>query len=294
MALALTITAAVIAFAALAFATLLLIQRPILYPCRFRRTPTDAELPAGAQRLWIAHDQGRTPADFYPAEGVDGPAPVIVFAHGNGDLIEDYARGGRAGLLGYRRRGYATLLVEYRGCGAADGSATMPHILADHLAFVDLIARRPDIDADRIVYHGRSMGGGIAAEMTRRRPPAALVLESTYTGITGFSRKLHIPDALVLDPWEVTGPLRDYAARGGPVLISHAEDDGIIPYAMAETNRAAAPGHAFWKSNRRHVDFMPDAFFAFVTDWLDRSLPPTPARREATGAVASTPANAPA
>ena len=259
-------TGALVALVLLAAVGLLLVQRSILYPCRFRKVPAGHTLPPHAQRLWITHDQGRTPADYFPASGASAetPAPLVLFAHGNGDLIEDYADG----LPGYTDRGVSVLLVEYRGCGSADGAPTMTRILDDHLAFAELITQRPEVDADAIVYHGRSMGGGIVAEMTRRRPPAALVLESTYTGITDFARRMAVPAFMVLDPWDVTGPLRWYAAAGRPVLISHARGDTVIPWSMSQTNRAAAPGHRFWESDRSHVQPMPDTFFADVVTWL--------------------------
>ena len=241
-------------------------QRAILYPCRFISVPEDFELTPRAKRLWLSHDQGRTPADFYPGDGVDAdhPGPVVLFAHGNGELIEHYP----GGLRGYTRRGWSVLMVEYRGAGSADGAANYANILSDHVGFFDLLRDRPDIDPERIVLHGRSMGGGIVAAVSRQRRPAGLVLESTYTRIADFAARLLVPSFLVRDKWDVTAAA---AAYGGPTVISHAPDDAIIPYWMAEQNRVAAPHALAFESDRAHVAPMPDRFFDVVVEHLEGS-----------------------
>lgn len=235
-------------------------QRALMYPCRFREPVAGGPREPG-RRLWIEHEQGRTPADFYPGEGRSAaqPGPAVLFAKGNGDLIEDY----RGGLRGYRDRGVSVLVVEYRGCGNADGSPSYDAILGDHLAAAALLSRQPEVDPTRVLYHGRSMGGGFVAALTERVPPAGLVLESAYTSIADFGRKLWVPAFLVRDPWDVSAALRGYR---GPVVISHFDRDDIIPYAMAEANRASSPEHAFFASTVGHQSPMPDAFFAFVLE----------------------------
>ena len=235
-------------------------QRALMYPCQFREPVPGAPREPG-RRMWLTHGQGRTPVDFYPGEGRSGdaPGPAVLFAKGNGDLIGDY----RGGLMGYRRRGVSVMLVEYRGCGHAGGSPSYDGILSDHVAAAALLAEQPEVDPDRILYHGRSMGGGFVAALAERVPPAGLVLESAYTSIADFGRKLYVPGFLVRDPWDVSAALRNY---GGPVVISHFERDDIIPYAMSEANRALAPGHAFFVSTVGHQSPMPDAFFGFVLE----------------------------
>jgi hypothetical protein len=227
--------------------------------------PAAVTYPDNGQRLWISHDQGRTPGDFFLGDGVDAehPGPLVIFAHGNGDLIEDYT----GGLRGYTRRGISVLMVEYRGCGSADGKPSKKNITEDFLAFYDLMVTRPEVDPDAIIFHGRSMGGGMVAALALERRPAALVLESTYTSIMDFAQRMLVPSFLIKDKWDVITTLRQY---DGPVVISHAETDPIIPYAMAEINRAAAPGHHFNLSTLGHNEPMPDTFFGDVVDFLQQ------------------------
>ncbi len=242
-------------------------ERVLLYPARLRPAPAPLDLPDHARRLAVEHEDGETHAHLYLGDGVDAenPGPVVMFSHGNGDLIEDYV----FGLPEYQGLGVSVLLVEYRGCGNADGKPTKPGILADHAAFYDLLLEQPDVDPDRIVFHGRSMGGGIVAELARQRPPAALVLESTYTSIKDYARRLLVPGFIVKDNYDVAETLRSFP---GPVFMAHSPRDEVVPYRMSEKNRAARPADLpaidFLKLNVTHNEPMPPVFFERVGAFL--------------------------
>ncbi len=239
-------------------------ERSILYPSRFREAIPTPPLPAFAQALIVEHEKGRTHAHLYLGVGIDAqnPGPLVIYSHGNYEFIEDYYP---VGLAGYRQMGVSVLLVEYRGTGNSDGAPSKPAIEADHVAFYDLAASLPEVDPQRIVLHGRSMGGGIVAALANHRPGAALVLESTYSSISDFAARMWLPRFMVKDNWDVTATLRIYA---GPVFMLHSERDEIIPYAMSETNRAARPGNlppiTFVTYDLGHNDPMPPQFFADV------------------------------
>ena len=242
-------------------------ERSILYPARFRETPDAVALPDFAREVSVEHGQGRTYGHLYLGKGVSAetPGPLVIYSHGNGELIEDYPMG----FSGYRRLGVSVLLTEYRGVGRSDGKPSKKRIDADHVAFFDLAAALPEVDADRIVLHGRSMGGGIVASLVRSRKPAALVLESTYSSIKDCAWRLWVPGFMVKDDYDVAAALRVY---DGPVFMSHSKRDEVIPYAMSEVNRAARPeslpGIVFVSYDLGHNDPTPSAFYEAVADFL--------------------------
>ena len=242
------------------------VERSLLYPARYLPAPDPLDLPPHARELSVEQDQGRTFAHLYLGQGVDAdnPGPVVLYSHGNGELIENYADG----LPGYRALGVSVMLIEYRGCGRSDGEPTKQRIDADHAAFYDLALTLPEIDPDRVVFHGRSMGGGIIASLTQRRTPAALVLESTYTNIKDFAAKLLVPGFIVKDNYDVTAALNSYT---GPVMIVHSERDGTIPFDMSQTNLAARPDAAFHSYDLHHNDPMPSRFYADLADFLQEA-----------------------
>lgn len=212
------------------------VQRNLLYPAppasAGMRPPHDAELiwldaPAGPVEAWLLPASGRTPVET-------APGPAILFAHGNGELI-DYLPG-RFGPI--REAGFAVLLVEYPGYGRSPGRTTEDSIRRTLVAGFDFLAASPEIDADRIVAFGRSLGGGAVGTLISQRAVAAVILQSTFRSIVHMSRRLLVPAFLVRDPFDTIGTLAQY---GGPLLLVHGDRDDIVPLVESEGLHASYP-----------------------------------------------------
>src|SRR5690606_3960788 len=89
------------------------LQRSILFPRHVLPDVTGDRPPAGVERLTRAIPGGEVEAWLIPAPDAAAhrPAPLVIFAHGNGELIDDWP----SMLRPYRERGVHLLLVEYRG-----------------------------------------------------------------------------------------------------------------------------------------------------------------------------------
>lgn len=197
-------------------------QRKILFPVDLTPRPTPP--PANVEVIRLATAAGEVEAWFAPAPGASSerPAPLVIYFHGNGELISEQERM----VDGYHDLGFSVLLPEYRGYGNSAGKPSQAAIAEDATAFYDLIVKRPEVDGARIVYHGRSLGGGVAAQLASQRKPKAMVLESTFASVTGMALRYGIP------PFIVTNPFRtDLVLRGldVPVLILHGTRDTVIP-----------------------------------------------------------------
>jgi fermentation-respiration switch protein FrsA (DUF1100 family) len=211
---------------------LFLTQRSILFPA-----PPVAGAPgrpADAEQVWLATAAGRVEAWFLPpATARAARAPLILFAHGNGELIDFWP----PAFDQPRRWGAAVLLLEYPGYGRSPGHPTQEEITETALAGYDWARARPDVDPERIVAYGRSVGGGAVCQLAMHRPVAALVLESTFTSVRAFARGFGAPGFLVRDPFDNLAAVRGY---GGPVLIVHGRFDDIIVPAHSQALAAAA------------------------------------------------------
>ena len=229
--------------------------RALLFPGKFRTPAADAGADvAGLQRLYIEIEGGRVEAWFLPGDGVDDehPGPLVIYAHGNGGLIDQAP----PALQGYRRRGISVLLPEYRGYGRSAGSPSESALADDFVVFYDTVIRRPDVDERRVVLHGRSLGGGVASSLAKRRPVAAIVLHSTFTSIRDVAwDKYFMPSILVLDPFDNVELVSRYE---GPILIVHGTDDQLIPVAHAEALHQAAPNSELLLLPGGHNDFPRD------------------------------------
>ncbi len=123
---------------------------------------TAAPLAPGKQTLAYGRDALQM-LDFWPAQGVTAPAPLVVFVHGGG-----WTRGSKDNASGawkaphYTGEGYAYAAINYRlvpGARvedqAADVAAALRYLI-DHAAALE-------IDPQRIVLMGHSAGAHLVA-----------------------------------------------------------------------------------------------------------------------------------
>lgn len=258
-----------------------LAQRWVLFP-RY----AVGSLPPGVPRLAHERLEMQTPAGTVEAilrrgHGVnqDNPGPLVIFAHGNGELIEHNADA----MQPYVEAGFSVLLPEYRGYGQSAGSPSQEAIVRDFVAWRERMLQRPEVDAARLVYHGRSLGGGVVAQLAQRHPPRGLILESTFTSIKAMAGKYLVPPFLVRDPFDTLRVVRAYEA---PILIIHGVDDVAIPVQHAERLASAAPDAKLVTHPGGHNDPPPakpywSAIFSYLEklDLDSTDLTQTPRRR---------------
>ncbi|HME72804.1 MAG TPA: alpha/beta hydrolase [Myxococcota bacterium] len=210
-------------------------ERALLFPKPVAPRDDAAWRRAGAQRFWVQVRGGGSEVWWLPPLlSSAGPAPLLVFAHGNGELIDSWADA----FDEPRRWGLGVLLIEYPGYGRSSGSPSEASITEAMTGAYDLATTLPGIDPTRIVAYGRSLGGGAACALARHRRVAALVLESTFTSVRSFLHRYGPLGFLVPDPFDNLSVVRSYP---GPLLIVHGTRDELIPPAHAEQLHGAAP-----------------------------------------------------
>ncbi len=209
--------------------------------------PSGVPLPDGTARLDRPIAGGAVYAWFVPAARAGERAPLVVAFHGNGGLAEN-----ATGLVeGYRQLGCAVLLPEYRGYGQAAGRPSEAALVGDAAELLELALQRPDVDGRRVVYHGHSLGGGVAAALAARRPPAALVLQSTFTSIACMSWRYLAPPFLARNPFRTDRVLPGFDL---PILIIHGTDDQLVSPDHAHRLAALNPRARLVEYPGGHID----------------------------------------
>jgi fermentation-respiration switch protein FrsA (DUF1100 family) len=224
--------AALLALVAIYWSLLFMGQRRLLFPAPpLTGAPPR---PPDAQAIWLDGSSGRVEAWWLPPRGPStARAPVLIFTHGNGELIDYWP----SAFDEPRAWGLGVLLLEYPGYGRSEGQPSERAILEAMLAADRWARAQPGIDPDRIVPYGRSLGGSAAAFLAAARPVPALILESAFTSARSFAAQFRAPGFLVRDPLDTLAAVRRYT---GPILVLHGDRDEIVPASHGRALAAAS------------------------------------------------------
>jgi hypothetical protein len=220
---------------ALVFVLIFFGQRSLIFPAS--SAGDGGPEAVGGERIWLEAGAARTEAWLLPARSGTAAGPLLVYAHGNGELIDHWAEAFEPA----RARGVSALLVEYPGYGRSGGAPSERSIRATMVAAFDHAVQR-GFAPERMVGWGRSLGGGAVCTLAHERPLAALVLESTFVSVVSMAERMGLPRILarllVRDRFDNLGVLRRFA---GPVLLLHGARDEVVPPAEAQALHEGVP-----------------------------------------------------
>jgi pimeloyl-ACP methyl ester carboxylesterase len=159
------------------------------------------------------------------------------------------------------------LLVEYPGFGRSSGKPDEGSITETAEAAYDAVLMREEVDPQRIVLFGRSLGGGAACALAARRPSAALILQSTFTSTRAFARGYLVPGFLVRDVFDNS---RVLAAYPQTVLLFHGSSDTTVPPEHSRQLQRQASRARLVEFPCGHNDFPPDwrEFYRIIAAFL--------------------------
>jgi fermentation-respiration switch protein FrsA (DUF1100 family) len=201
-------------------------RRLIYFPSPGPVPSAAAVLPTGRDVVLDTEDGIGLGAWYFP---VGGQAPSAMVCNGNGG-----DRSMRAALaVALNRMGLSVLLFDYRGYGGNPGRPSEQGLAADARAAHAWLAAQSDVDPQRIVYFGESLGAAVAIGLAMQRPPAALVLRSPFTSLADVAA-VHYPwlpaRRLLLDRYP---SIERIASISAPLLVIAGDRDDIVPGALS-------------------------------------------------------------
>ncbi len=164
---------------------------------------------------------------------------------------------GNAGNIGHRvdniaalnsRLGASVFIFDYRGYGHSEGMPSEQGTYRDAEAALTYLRSREDVDDQKIVLFGRSLGGAIALEAAIEARPYAVILESSFTSIRAMAKRVYpfVPGIglLVQAKYDSLAKIKNVHA---PVMVLHGDRDEIVPFDMGkELFEAANPPKRFY------------------------------------------------
>lgn len=229
---------AILVLATLAVVGLIWISQRRLIYLPTQAVPDVAVVLPGIEEVTYPTEDGLTLVAWYvPAAGEEPSGTVVVFNGNAGN------RANRIPLAGaFAERGYAVLLVDYRGYGGNPGHPSEEGLAADARAAVAYLKARSGFDPDRLVYFGESLGAAVALGLVGHQEPAVLVLRSPFTSLPDVASTHYpfLPTSLLL--WDRYPNLETIQGINVPVMIIAGSDDSIVPFEQSKKLFEASPG----------------------------------------------------
>lgn len=159
---------------------------------------------------------------FVPAKEDKG---TVLFFHGNAYNIAYRLDS----IKLFNELGYNCLMIDYRGYGLSEGEISEANMYADALTAWEYLLTTRKIPKNKIILHGRSLGGGVVSKLAVQVQPQALVLESTFTSLPDLAQEkvFFLPvKKLCRNKFNTIARLNNINC---PVLFIHSTDDQLIP-----------------------------------------------------------------
>jgi pimeloyl-ACP methyl ester carboxylesterase len=173
----------------------------------------------------IADDGTRLYGWYRPAPAGPSGRRAVLYFHGNGETV--------AGNMPLQRlvsrAGFDFVTVAYRGYPGSDGAPSEEGLRRDARAAWEHVTGALGVAPERVILHGRSLGGAVAIGLAAEVNERAVVLESTFHSMLEMAapRAPGLPVSLLLRHPFLSW--KQAAHVGAPVLQLHSRDDQLIP-----------------------------------------------------------------
>lgn len=172
---------------------------------------------------------------------VAGTEPItLVYCHGQaGDITDSWPRIELLAPLGY-----SLFIWDYRGFGRSTGTPSESGIHDDEETLWSTFSSWSQVAGQKLVYYGRSFGGGPCIDLATRHAPSSLIDESNFTSVDALVNDgayVDLPRSFVADDsWD---NLSKIATLGTvPFLVLHGAADDYVQPKYGEQLAAAHPG----------------------------------------------------
>ena len=120
-------------------------------------------------------------------------------------------------------------IFDYRQYGMSEGKISEKGTYIDSRAALAYLRSRSDVNNEKIIFFGRSLGSAISVELAVKEKCCALILETPFTSIKEMGKKLYpyLPFTFFLrTKYDTLSKIGDIKV---PTLIMHGDKDELVP-----------------------------------------------------------------
>ena len=208
------------------------VSSPFYYPDRvLYSTPASVGLKF-ENAVFTSNDGTQLTGWFIPATGYQNPKNAkgtVIHFHGNAQNMSAHWQF----VSWLPQRGFNVFVFDYRGYGASQGIPEPKGVFEDSNAALNYVRLREDVDPERLVVLGQSLGGTNAIAVVgsgNRLGVKAIAIEATFFSYSSIANdKISGTGMLVDDTYSAERYVGNLAPI--PLLLLHGTSDPVIPYA---------------------------------------------------------------
>lgn len=182
-------------------------------------------------------------AKYFPSSKAEY---TILFSHGNAEDI------GSAEFFfeELKDAGFSVFAYDYRGYGTSDGTPSEANSYQDIEAAYNFLIKELKVPPEKIIIHGRSLGGAVSIDLASKRKCGGLIVESSF--VSAF----RVMTTYKIFPFDKFQNIDKINKVNCPVLFIHGKEDGLIPIWHGEKLFAEAnePKYSLWVDGANHND----------------------------------------
>ncbi len=173
-----------------------------------------------------------------PYESFHAPTddrPTILYFYGNAGSVA-WSEGE---FDHFRALGCNVLIPDLAGFGQSGGKASEANFNATADAAWNYLQTRPNLDPNKIIVVGWSMGAAVAVDLASRKPAMGLAIFNGFTSLPAMARRVlpYLPTSLFLK--YRFDNLQKIASIHCPMLICNGKLDQLVPPEMSDQLAAA-------------------------------------------------------
>ncbi|MGI8641233.1 MAG: alpha/beta hydrolase [Pyrinomonadaceae bacterium] len=169
---------------------------------------------------------------------------TILFSHGNAEDIGTAT----SFLKELQTAGFSVFAYDYRGYGTSEGKPSEENSYQDIETAYNYLTNELKIQPEKIIIHGRSLGGAVSIDLASRKTCGGLVVESSFVSAFRVLTKYKV---FPFDKFQNLSKIKQVKCS---ILFIHGKQDNIIPFWHGEKLFANAnePKFSFWLDEANH------------------------------------------